>query len=50
MCTRAVPGEVLVSAVLAELCIGKGTRFEDLGDDELKGFPDLVRITRVRLD
>jgi class 3 adenylate cyclase len=50
LCARAAPGEVLVSAVLADLCIGKGMRFDDLGEDELKGFPDPVRIRRVRLD
>ena len=50
LCARAAPDEVLVSAVLADLCIGKGMRFDDLGEDKLKGFPDPVRIRRVRLD
>lgn len=50
LCARAAPDEVLVSAVLADLCIGKGMRFDDLGEDNLKGFPDPVRIRRVRLD
>jgi len=50
LCAQAAPGEALVSNVLAELCLGKGVRFDDLGDARLKGFPEPVRIKRVRLD
>ena len=50
LCSHASPGEVLVSAALAELCLGKGMRFDDLGEVNLKGFADAVRVRRVRLD
>ncbi|PZN92452.1 MAG: DUF4242 domain-containing protein [Alphaproteobacteria bacterium] len=50
LCAHAAPGDTLVSSVLSELCIGKGVRFDDLGEAELKGFPEPVRIKRVRLD
>ena len=50
LCAHAAPGEVLVSGVLSELCIGKGVRFDDRGDVTLKGFPEPVWIKRVCLD
>lgn len=50
LCAHARPGEVLVSSGLAELCLGKGVRFDDLGEAPLKGFPDPVRIRRVQFD
>lgn len=50
LCAHAAPGEALVSSVLSELCIGEGVRFDDLGEANLKGFPEPVRIRRVRLD
>lgn len=50
LCAQAAPGEALVSAGLADLCLGKGLRFEDLGEASLKGFSEPVRLKRVRLD
>jgi class 3 adenylate cyclase len=38
LCAQADPGQVLVSSVVADLCIGKGLRFDDAGMAELKGF------------
>jgi class 3 adenylate cyclase len=33
----------LVSSAIAELCLGKGLSFEDLGEVTLKGFGSPVR-------
>ena len=38
LCAQAEPGQVLVSSVVADLCIGKGLKFHDAGECELKGF------------
>ena len=38
LCASADPGQVLVSNVSADLCLGKGLLFADAGDRELKGF------------
>ena len=43
LCTHAQPGQILVSNAIAELCIGKGLLFEDLGEVVLKGFAHPVR-------
>jgi class 3 adenylate cyclase len=43
LCTHAQPEQILVSNAIAELCIGKGLFFEDLGDVTLKGFGSPVR-------
>ena len=37
----------LVSNVVAELCIGKGLTFQDLGEISLKGFERPVRVHAV---
>lgn len=50
LCAQAAPGEALVSTGLADLCLGKGLRFDDLGEANLKGFGEPVRLKRVRLD
>lgn len=50
LCAHAQPGQVLVSGALADLCIGKGLRFSDLEDANLKGFPDPLRLKMVLLD
>ena len=46
LCAQAEPGQVLVSQVVADLCIGKNLRFADGGPCELKGFEQPVP-TRV---
>jgi class 3 adenylate cyclase len=43
LCTHAQPEQILVSNAIAELCLGKGLLFEDLGDVTLKGFGSPVR-------
>ena len=43
LCTHAQPEQILVSNAIAELCLGKGFQFEDLGEVTLKGFGGRVR-------
>jgi class 3 adenylate cyclase len=43
LCTHAQPEQILVSNAIAELCLGKGLLFEDLGEVTLKGFGYPVR-------
>jgi class 3 adenylate cyclase len=43
LCAHAQPEQILVSTAIAELCIGKGLSFEDLGEVTLKGFGSPVR-------
>jgi class 3 adenylate cyclase len=43
LCAHAQPEQILVTNAIAELCIGKGLRFEDLGAVALKGFGQPVR-------
>jgi class 3 adenylate cyclase len=43
LCSHAQPEQILVSNAIAELCLGKGLSFEDLGEVTLKGFGSPVR-------
>jgi class 3 adenylate cyclase len=43
LCAHAQPEQILVANAIAELCIGKGLLFEDLGEVTLKGFGYPVR-------
>jgi class 3 adenylate cyclase len=43
LCAHAQPEQILVSNAIAELCLGKGLQFEDLGEVMLKGFGYPVR-------
>jgi class 3 adenylate cyclase len=43
LCAHAQPEQILVSNAIAELCIGKGLLFEELGEVVLKGFGSPVR-------
>ena len=43
LCAYAQPEQILVSNAIAELCIGKGLSFDDVGDVTLKGFNSPVR-------
>jgi len=43
LCGHAQPEQILVSSAIAELCIGKGLSFEDIGEVALKGFGSPVR-------
>src|SRR5881398_4012228 len=43
LCAHASPEQILVSNAIAELCLGKGFSFQDVGDVVLKGFDRPVR-------
>jgi class 3 adenylate cyclase len=43
LCSHAEPEQILVSSMIADLCLGKGLLFQDLGDVTLKGFDRPVR-------
>ncbi|HJU21902.1 MAG TPA: nickel-binding protein [Casimicrobiaceae bacterium] len=47
LCSHAKPAQSLVSNAVAELCLGKGLAFEDLGEVALKGFDRPVRIHAI---
>jgi class 3 adenylate cyclase len=47
LCSHALPEQILVSNVVAELCLGKGVPFQDLGEVTLKGFDRPVRAHAV---
>jgi class 3 adenylate cyclase len=47
LCSHAQPEQILVSNVIAELCIGKGLSFQDLGNVSFKGFEHPVRVHAV---
>jgi class 3 adenylate cyclase len=47
LCGHAQPEQILVSNVVAELCIGKALPFRDLGEVFLKGFDRPVRVHAV---
>jgi len=49
LCAHAQPGQILVSNVIAELCIGKGLLFQDLGEAHLKGFDRPMRVHAVQV-
>jgi class 3 adenylate cyclase len=43
LCSHAQPEQILVSSAIADLCVGKGLSFEDLGEVTLKGFTSPIR-------
>jgi len=47
LCSHAQPEQILVSNVVAELCIGKGLHFHPLGEVTLKGFEHPVQVHAV---
>ena len=47
LCSCAAAEQILVSNVVAELCIGKRLRFQDLGELTLKGFDQPIRAHSV---
>ncbi len=47
LCEHAAPEQIVVTNAIAELCIGKGLRFEELGEVVLKGFGRPVRAHAV---
>ena len=48
LCAYAQPKQSLVSNVVAELCIGKGLTFQDLGEVSLKDFESPVRVHAIQ--
>jgi class 3 adenylate cyclase len=48
LCAHAAPEQIVVSNVVAELCLGKGVTFTDLGALSLKGFSQPVRAHAVK--
>jgi len=47
LCAAASPEQSLVSSAVAELCIGKGLAFDFVGERELKGFAQPVRVHAI---
>jgi class 3 adenylate cyclase len=47
LCSHALPEQIIVSNAIADLCVGKGFQFQDLGEVPLKGFERPVRIHAV---
>ncbi len=47
LCAHAEPDQILVSSVVADLCIGKGLTFRAMGEVSLKGFDRPVHIQAV---
>ena len=47
LCSQAEPQQILVSTAVAELCIGKGLQFQELGEVLLKGFDRPVRVHTI---
>ena len=47
LCSHAEPEQILVSNVVAELCLGKGLPFKDLGDVSVKGFNRPIQVHAV---
>jgi class 3 adenylate cyclase len=49
LCAQAEPGQILVSSVVADLCIGKNLKFLDVGGCELKGFEGPIQARAVEI-
>jgi class 3 adenylate cyclase len=47
-CSKALAGQIIVSGVVRDLCIGKGFDFAGRGRARLKGFDEPVRLYEVR--
>jgi len=48
VCAFAQPGRILTSNVIRELCLGKPFVFSDIGEVELKGFAQPLRLHEVK--
>ena len=49
LCAQAEPSQILVSNVVAGLCIGKGLKFTEIGECQLKGFDKPIETHAVEL-
>ena len=47
LCSHALPGQILVSNAIADLCVGKKLMFRALGEVSLKGFDRPVQVHAV---
>jgi class 3 adenylate cyclase len=47
LCSHAEPEQILVSSVVAELCMGKGLMFRPVGEVSLKGFDRPIHVHAV---
>lgn len=47
LCAHAQPGTVLVTNGIAELCLGKGMKFAEMRDADLRGFDEPIRTREV---
>jgi adenylate cyclase len=47
VCDKADAGRIYAPNVVRELCIGKGFKFADVGEHELKGFEGPVRLYEI---
>jgi len=50
LCDYGQAGQIVVSGVVRDLCIGKLFNFGDLGERQFKGFEEAVRFYEVRWD
>ena len=48
LCDHAEPGQIVVADVVRQLAAGKGFLFSDLGETELRGFEDPVKLWELR--
>jgi len=48
VCAFAQPGQILTSNVIRELCLGKPFVFSDIGEAELRGFAQPLRLHEVK--
>ncbi|MCH6556149.1 MAG: hypothetical protein IH797_06050, partial [Chloroflexi bacterium] len=48
ICSQAEAGQILAPIVVRELAAGKQFMFADLGETELRGFEDPVRLYELR--
>ena len=48
ICSKAKGGQILAPIVVRELVAGKGFLLSDIGETELRGFEDPVRLYEVR--
>ncbi|MCH8855022.1 MAG: adenylate/guanylate cyclase domain-containing protein, partial [Proteobacteria bacterium] len=48
ICDHAEPGQIIASDVVRQLAAGKDFLFADLGETELRGFEDPVRLYELR--
>ena len=49
LCAHAEPGKVLVTNGIAELCLGKGMKFAEIRDAQLRGFDEPIRTREVMI-